>query len=273
MSLLHIKIRGWVRWLIRGALPALVILAQSFTVKAASEETFDLLQIGTHEYRNVTVTTKSKDYVFILHSAGMTNIKVAELPEDVRAKLGYASSEKSTVHTNAASVWAKQTFAKLETPQVKGVEQQLISKWQSQAAGLQQSIPPLNRSQVAGAIAALVVVYLFWCFSAMRLCQKTGQNPGLLVWLPVFQMLPLLRAANMSRWWFLVWLMPILNLIPCILWCFNIASVRGKNFLVALGLLLPVTSPLAFLYLAFSDGPAPQKKEERRVEIMTLEAA
>ena len=33
--------------------------------QAAIEETFAVLQIGTRTYRNVTVTTKAKNYIFI----------------------------------------------------------------------------------------------------------------------------------------------------------------------------------------------------------------
>src|SRR3954453_20007153 len=47
---------------------------------AAEEQTFPLLQIGTRTYTNVTVTTKARKYIFILHSTGMANIRVADLP-------------------------------------------------------------------------------------------------------------------------------------------------------------------------------------------------
>ena len=51
----------------------------------ATEETFNVLQIGTHRYTNVTVTTKAKDYIFILYAGGMASIKVAQLPPDLES--------------------------------------------------------------------------------------------------------------------------------------------------------------------------------------------
>jgi len=48
-------------------------------------------KLGHHTYRNVTVTTKSKNYIFIMHSTGMENIKLAEVPPDIRTKLGYSA--------------------------------------------------------------------------------------------------------------------------------------------------------------------------------------
>jgi hypothetical protein len=63
--------------------------------------------------------------------------------------------------------------------------------------------------------------------------------------------------------------------ICSIVWCFKIASARGKNPFVGFCLLLPVISFFAFLYLAFSDSaPEPSVKEDRRTErLMTLETA
>src|SRR5216684_6488010 len=76
---------------------------------AAIEQTFDLLQIGTHTYRNVTVTTKSKNYIFIMHSTGMENIKLTELPPDIRAELGYsADSQTAKSGSTSLSSWTKQ---------------------------------------------------------------------------------------------------------------------------------------------------------------------
>src|SRR5437868_409986 len=56
---------------------------------ALTEETFNVLQIGSQAYQNVTVTTKAKTYIVIMHSMGMNTIKVKELPVDLRVKLGY----------------------------------------------------------------------------------------------------------------------------------------------------------------------------------------
>jgi hypothetical protein len=76
----------------------------------------------------------------------------------------------------------------------------------------------------------------------------------------------------MSAWWFLGFLVPGVNLVAQVFWCLKITHARGKGFGVALLLILPISSPFAALYLAFSGADAP-KKAERRVEIMTLEAA
>ena len=87
----------------------------------------------------------------------------------------------------------------------------------------------------------------------------------------MLQLIPLLRAAGMSPGWVLAFLVPVLNIVAQIVWSFSITKARGKSAGVGLLLLLPITSLFAYIYLAFSSG-AP-KKEERVVEIMTLECA
>jgi uncharacterized membrane protein YhaH (DUF805 family) len=82
---------------------------------------------------------------------------------------------------------------------------------------------------------------------------KVGQAPGFLVWLPILQMIPALRAAGMSGWWLLAYFVPLVNVVVAIVWSFKIARARGKSPWVAVGLLLPVTNIISFLYLAFSD--------------------
>ncbi len=238
-------------------------------LRAATEETFDVLQIGTQTYRNVTVTTKTKNSIFIMHSAGMNTIKVAELPAEIQAKLGYdgaTGSQVATAKRPALSTWTKQTFTKMKAPQMKDLQKQ----WHASApAGL--ATVDLTPSLLLSAAGALVLFYLLICYCGMLICHKSGHPPGALVWMPVLQMVPLLRAAQMSPAWLLAFFVPVLNIIAQIVWCFSISKARGKSPWVGFFLVLPVTSLIAYLYLALSDQPRP--KEERVVEIMTLEAA
>ncbi|HSU56865.1 MAG TPA: hypothetical protein VLT36_22590, partial [Candidatus Dormibacteraeota bacterium] len=45
-----------------------LILFHPLNSHAQMEETFPVLTIGTQSYTNVTVTTKARKYIFILHS-------------------------------------------------------------------------------------------------------------------------------------------------------------------------------------------------------------
>lgn len=245
---------------------------QSFGV-GGIDQTFSELQIGPTTYRNATITTKTKDYIFILHSKGMTNIKVRDLPVDVLTKLGYEDPAAAHVKTNTPADWAKQTFSKIEVPhQAKQLEAQLTSWSHLSGAGEKLRLPPMSTINLLIGATALLALYLFHSYCCLMLCRKAGSEPGALVWVPLLQLFPLMKAASMSPWWFLGFLLPGFNLIASVLWCVKITLARGKSFWVALLLIFPLTSPFTLLYLVFSDGKAPRKKEGR-VAIMTLEAA
>jgi len=251
-----------------GALAFSALMAQAVNT---GEEKFDVLQIGTRTFRNVTVTTKSKEYVFFLHAEGMTNLKVATLPPDVLVQLGYP--DPTAPKTNAAAAWAKQTMAKIEVPQIKGLEEQIKSAAKNGGTVGGVRLPPVTPELVWGVLGGLFALYVFYCYCCLLICRKAGEPAGAAIWIPIIQVFPLLKAARMSGWWFLAFFIPILNLVAQVLWCIKIAEARGKNLFTGILLLLPVLNLFAFLYLAFSDAAPARKKSQPRIEIMTLETA
>ena len=232
----------------------------------AVDEKFDLLQIGAQTYTNVTITTKAKDYIFLLHDGGMTSVKTAELPPAIKERLGYALPKPAT---NTAAVWAKQELAKVSVVPL----QQLSKKQGGKPLGELSMLKLLTSKAILVVLGIALLVHLLHCYCCMLICQKTGNPPGPLVWVPVLQLFPLLRAAGMSGWWFLAYCVPLLNIVAMVLWCLNIAKARGKSVWVGVLLILPITNLFAFLYLAFSSSELAEEKEAPGPKIMTLEAA
>jgi hypothetical protein len=239
----------------------------------ATEERFPVLQVGTKMYTNVTVTTKAKKYIFIVHNGGMTSIKPSELPLEVQEELGYATAGGSKGATNTAAAWAKREIAKVSVPQVKEIGKQLEQKWRGKSAAGLSVMGLAGSTLILTVLGIALLIYLFHCYCFMLICRKTGKPPDILVWVPVVQLLPLLRAAGMSGWWFLGYFVPVLNIVAQVLWCFNIAKARGKSVWVGVLLLLPFTSLFAFLYLAFSNGVAADEDEVSEPKVITLQAA
>jgi hypothetical protein len=233
------------------------------------DQKFDLLQVGTETYTNVTVTTKAPKYIFIMHSGGMANIKLSELSEETQEQLGYKVKKPST--NNVAS-WAKTKLAKIETPELKKLEETIIAQAPPQLVHNQPGQPLKLRLPSTTVLAAvgggLLLVYLFFCYCCMLIVKKTGNEPGVLVWLPGLKMIPLFRAAGMSGWWFLA------LFVAQILWSIKIAQARGKSVWTGIMLLIPGLNLLAFLYLAFSNGGKDESKANSgRPQLMTLETA
>jgi hypothetical protein len=251
-------------------------LLSPWNVSAQTEETFPLMTIGTHTYTNVTVTTKAKKYVMLMHSQGLANIKVSELSPEQRQALGYREDEKPKSKAAEASKWAKSKLASLKIGEVQAMEANFKQKWDQRAPGEMPYVGKITHHMMYAAAGVLLVIWLIGCACLSTICKKTGKDPGILIWLPVLQLFPMLDAAEMSRLWILGTPLGLTQIV----WCFQIAKARGKGFFTGLCLLLPFTSLFAFLYLTFSDGktasrgkPGKPVKVGSQVRIMTLETA
>ena len=236
-----------------------VLLLVSLNAFAANDETFGVLQVGDHTYHDVTVRTKAKDYVFILHSSGMTSIKVTQLPIEVRQKLGY--TEKAPALTPKRIVNRGEAL-------IERAETQFFQVLRLTGSKLQQlgSYPTM-----VAVISALVLAHLLRSYCCKLICEKTGVNPGVLVWFPVLQALPMLRAASMSMWWLGALFVPGLNLLGWVVWCVKIVNARQKTMPLAILLLFPLTSWFGFLFLAFSEDSR-DNGTKVRVEPVTLQS-
>jgi len=242
------------------------LLLVSLRAFAADVEKFAALQVGDNVYQNVTVTTKARDFILIAHSSGITSIKVKELPEDVREKLGYVNPSKSK----------RQAVEHLIGPPVakgaalmEGAKAKLFQVWDRIGLVSKMQVLRTYRGLIL-AIAILLVASIFCSYCSMLICQKTGNAPAVLLWLPFLQPVPLLRAASMSTWWFLALFVPGLNLLVYVRWCLRIVEARHKTMPLAILLIFPLTSWLAFIFLAFSEDSR-DDGQKLQVQTMTLE--
>jgi hypothetical protein len=209
-----------------------------------------LLRSGTDVFTNVTVYGKSETDIFIRHSRGMGNVKIARLDDPTLIALGIKSAPSATAAAPADGDGNSTAVQK-----VKASFAAANFKLPSEAAmlgAISRFQPTPDKLMMALAIAT--IAYRFSCYCLKQICVKAGTKPGVLVWFPVLQMFPLLRAARMPAWWFIMFLIPVLNLLAHILWCVRIAQACGKGNLVTVLLILPGTNVLALLYLAFSSG-------------------
>jgi len=266
---LCIELMALARW---GILAGLTLLAAQ---PLAAQETMATLQIGSQTYSNVTIESRTPSHVYIKHANGYATIRVKGLEPDVQQQLGYEVAPPKQPLLSRTMLSQK---LKID-PEARAAEEKLVQE-------VQERIRTLDPNLRTGILAGAVVGYLFFCFCCMLICKKTSNEPGILVWLPVLQVFPLLRAAGMSgwwfflfllgplgmapllgwqpgmsEWWFLLVLLPGLNAIAGIVWSVRICQTRGKSGWLGLLLLLPVTNLFVFLYLAFSDGSSPASQD------------
>ncbi len=97
-----------------------------------------------------------------------------------------------------------------------------------------------------------LAIYLFYSYCLKRIVEKCGEEPGAIIWIPVFQMLPLFRVAKLNPWLILLFFVPLANLIVAIMLWVNVLKALGRPPVMVLVLLL-----FGFIYLpylAFSGG-------------------
>jgi hypothetical protein len=217
-----------------------------------------VLKTRTETYNNVTLISHTPTHLFIQHSRGVADVKIHELDAATLKALGVDVPDD--MNPDAASKNANPVAQLFKEDGTMAVELPPAVK-NHLPPGI--SLPPLTRTLVLSVLAGLAVFHLFFSFCAMQICRKAGSNPGPLIWLPVLQVIPMVRAAGMSGWWFVAWFVPVVNLIAQILWCVKIVQARGKGFLTTVLLILPGTNILAFLYLAFSGGVARVKSRAK----------
>ena len=95
--------------------------------------------------------------------------------------------------------------------------------------------------------------YLFSCFCCKRICEKCGVTPGVLVWIPIVQLVPLLQVAKMPVWMIILCFIPIANIVVFFMMWAKICVARGKSGWLVLLFLVPIANIVLIPYLAFSE--------------------
>jgi hypothetical protein len=237
---------------------ALLIIG-TLSAQEVAPETFKVLRVGPDTYTNVVITGKTQTDVYLKHDGGIINIRRENLDLDIQEQLGYEVKRKPTVEAKKSVATLSATLTK--DPRVQEVTHRVTTEMESRIGKIGPQI------LVAFAIG-MVAAYFFISFCFYLIVKRTGNQPGIMVWLPVLQMFPLLKAAGMPAWWFLMLFLPVLNLVACVMWSFKIAQACGKSAWVGLMLLLPFTNFIALLYLAFSgSGQSPVEVEPEKTVI------
>ena len=241
-------------------LSAILLALGFFASQALADEVLPVLQTKTEAYEKVTVISRTKTHVFIQHSQGVANIKLTALDAQALTALGFSSTDEAVVAANASDPAVAQAKS---ANRLSEFAASLSNSLKSMAAGLAPNaqLPNLSRPARYGILGGFAATYLFFCYCSMLICNRTANKPGVLVWLPVVQVLPLLRAAGMSRWWFMTVFAFILLPFAYIFWCVKIARACGKSTMMAILLILPVTNIFAYVYLAFSGGAGASKDD------------
>lgn len=231
---------------------SILILLGGFAPNLFADLKLDLIKTASGSYSNVTIFNRTSTHLSFAHANGVAVIKLSDIDADSLAAINGSNSVAAGSGSVILSGNRRTDSGDGYTP--AGDRARINSFVSALAANpaLQNSLRGVSRTFIYAVLGGLLLAWLFLCFCFAKICKKAGAEPGFLIWLPVLQLFPLLKAAQMPFWWFLLWFVPVINLVAQVLWCIRIADARGKSPWVGVLLILPVTNLFALLYLAFS---------------------
>ena len=144
-------------------------------------------------------------------------------------------------------------------PVVRNVATALRARHQLNLQIVMNDQAPHAGASFAGILGILVVLvlafglYLFFCFCCKRICEKAGHTPGILIWIPIAQLVPLLQVAGMQVWMIILFFVPIANIIVGIMMWAKICAARGKSPWLVILMFIPLVNIVFLPYLAFSE--------------------
>lgn len=98
----------------------------------------------------------------------------------------------------------------------------------------------------------LPLIYFSFCYCLKRIVEKVGMEPGFLIWVPLFNAIPMLQAAGLSGWFLILLCVPGVNLIVGLYMWVKICQARGKSGWLVLLIFVPLINIFFIPYMAFS---------------------
>lgn len=102
-------------------------------------------------------------------------------------------------------------------------------------------------------ITIALLVYGFFSYCLMKIAEKSGLIDKLWwAWIPVLQILLMLKVAKVGWWWILLLLVPFLNIVIGILIWVKISKSLNKSWWWGVLMFVPGVDLFVLAYLAFS---------------------
>jgi uncharacterized protein DUF5684 len=139
-----------------------------------------------------------------------------------------------------------------------GLSTAVVVVLMSARVALAQSTDTAASSALSGALLVVLVVfflgfYLYMALALQTIATKTGTANAWLAWIPIVNLFLLLSVAKKPMWWFILFLIPLVNLIVGIMVWMAVAETRGKPNWWGILMIVPLVNLAVPGYLAWSD--------------------
>jgi uncharacterized membrane protein len=98
-----------------------------------------------------------------------------------------------------------------------------------------------------------VAAYVYTSLALQTIAKKTNTENAWWAWVPILNIVLMLNIAKKPIWWFILCLIPFVNIIIIIIVWMAIAEARGKPSWWGILLIIPVVNIIVPGYLAWAD--------------------
>jgi len=134
----------------------------------------------------------------------------------------------------------------------------LVAVLISAGVGWAQSSDGAIPTALAGTMLMFVVVialagYVYMALALQTIATKTNTENAWLAWIPIANIFLMLNIAKKPLWWFVLCLVPLVNLVILIMVWMAVAEARHKPNWWGILTIVPVANIVVPGYLAWSD--------------------
>jgi hypothetical protein len=101
-----------------------------------------------------------------------------------------------------------------------------------------------------GVLIVYLAIVIAFCVASWKVFTKAG-HPGWAIFVPIYNLIVMLKIAGKPGWWVIGMLIPLVNIAVAIIMNLEIAKRFGKGTGFAVGLIL--LTPIFWLILGFGD--------------------
>ncbi len=95
--------------------------------------------------------------------------------------------------------------------------------------------------------------YVYMSLALQTIADKTKTENSWLAWIPIANLILMLNIAKKPMWWFILFLVPIVNIVIVIMVWMAVAEARGKPSWWGILTIVPVANLIVPGVLAWSD--------------------
>jgi hypothetical protein len=126
------------------------------------------------------------------------------------------------------------------------------------AAFAQEESGSAAKAAVAGVMVLVFLVifaalYVYTSLAVQTIAKKTNTENAWLAWIPIANIFLMLNIAKKPLWWFILCLIPFVNIVILIIVWMAIAEARSKPSWWGILVIVPVVNLIVFGYLAWAD--------------------